>query len=263
MGASAVHLIHCSYHKCLTVYFRRVMDAVVNRCQPWSGGYEHFNSHLDDFLANYRQLRVASVNNRALDPDEVGPSRISRFLRDPRDLVVSGYFYHRRGAEPWTTMDSPTEDDWYFANGVVPEGLKAAGGSFADYLQSLPEEDGLLAELEFRTAHFGSMAAWPRNHPDILLLKYEDIVGNEIDAFRQIFQHYGFGPVASTLGRFFAQRHSLDGFSFRRRRQRKANDPHVRNPASGQWRKHFTPRVRREFDQRFGTLVRQLGYPAD
>ena len=261
MGATAVHLIHCSYHKCLTVYYRRVMDAVFNRCLPWGGGYGHFNSHLEDFLKEYRDLRVASVNNRALDPAELGPVRISRFLRDPRDLVVSGYFYHRRGAEPWTTLDSPTEDDWYFAHGVVPEGLKAAGGSFAGYLESLPEEEGLLAELEFRTRHFESMAEWASRaaNNDVLLLKYEDIVGHELEAFRKIFEHYGLGPVASALGRFFARRHSLDGFSLRR----KNADPHVRNPASGQWRKHFTPRVRREFDARFGTLVRQLGYPAD
>ena len=155
------HLIHCAYHKCLTVYFRRVMDAVFNRCLPWSAGYRHFNSHLHDFLAGYGDLRVASVNNRALEPDSLGPCRISRFLRDPRDLVVSGYFYHRRGAEPWVTMANPTDEDWYFAAGVVPEGLRAAGGSFADYLQAIPEEEGLLAELEFRASHFESMARWP------------------------------------------------------------------------------------------------------
>lgn len=239
------------------------MDAVFNRCQPWSGGYDHFNSHLEDFLAGYRDLRVASVNNRALDPAEVERCRVSRFVRDPRDLVVSGYFYHRRGTEPWTRIAEPTEDDWYFAHGVVPEGLRAAGGTFSDYLRALPEEEGLLAEMEFRALHFESMAQWSSlwgdDHPEVLVLRYEDILGREVESFRQIFGHYGLGPISSALGRFFARRHSLASFSYRRRR----GDAHVRNPAAGQWRRHFTPRVRREFDARWGGLIRQLGYPED
>lgn len=146
---AAPHLIHCSYHKCLTVYYKRVMDAVFNRCL------------IDDFYDGFRRHRVASVNNRALDLGRLGKFRLSRFLRDPRDLVVSGYFYHRRGAEAWTTAEARRPLKWYFANGCVPEGLRADGSSYARYLQSIPEEEGLLAELEFRRHHFESMAAWP------------------------------------------------------------------------------------------------------
>lgn len=249
------HLIHCSYHKCLTVYYRRVMDAVFNRCLPWSGGYGHFNSDVDAFYDAFEGHRVASVNNHSLDLDRLGDFRLTRFLRDPRDLVVSGYFYHRRGAEPWCTMDNPTDADWAFANARVPDSLRAAGGSFADYLQSLDEEEGLLAELEFRRRHFTSMAEWPEAHPDILVIRYEDFLGRELEMFRALFDHYGFSAIERRLGLFFADRHSLA------RRQRR--DPHIRNPSSGQWRKHFTPRVKAAFDAEWGGLVEWLGYPRD
>jgi hypothetical protein len=248
------NIIHCSYHKCLTVYYRRVMDAVFNRCLPWSRGYRHYNSHLDDFYAGYREQRVASVNNRALDLERLGRFRLSRFVRDPRDLVVSGYFYHKRGAEPWVTIESPTADDWYFANGNIPAGLRENGSSFARYLQSLPEEDGLLAELEFRKFHFESMAAWPAQHPDIVTVRYEDVIDDQARVFRELFVFYGMSPLERLLGNFFAQRYSI--------RKRKA-DPHVRNPASGQWRKHFTPKLKQAFDADYAELVRSLGYPAD
>ena len=105
-------LIHCSLHKCLTVYFKRVMHGLFNRCAPCRGRYRHFNSDLDAFYGDWGRWRLASVNNRALDLDRVAGARISRFVRDPRDLVVSGYFYHRRGAEPWTTQKAPTPSDW-------------------------------------------------------------------------------------------------------------------------------------------------------
>ena len=248
------HLIHCSYHKCLTVYYRRVMDAVFNRCLRWSAGYRHYNSHLEQFYAGFATHRVASVNNRALDLERLGRFRISRFIRDPRDLIVSGYFYHRRGAESWTTLESPTDEDWYFANGVVPAGLRGAGLSFARYLQSIPEEEGLLAELEFRAPHLESMAGWPAEHPDIVTYRYEEIVGNEAAVCRQLLDFYGMSLVERALGGWFAGRYSM---------ARRTGDPHIRNPASGQWRRHFTPRVRQAFDASHGGLVAQLGYPRD
>ena len=251
---SDVHLIHCSNHKCLTVYFRRVMDAVFNRCLPWGAGYRHYNSHLERFYAAFRGDRVSSINNRALDLKLLGRFRISRFIRDPRDLVVSGYFYHRRGAEEWTTIESPTDDDWYFANGVVPRGLRETGGSFAGYLQSLPKEEGLLAELEFRRPHFESMVGWPAEHPDILTFRYEEILGNETAVFRRLFGFYGLSPVERALAGAFVRRYSIG---------RRASDPHVRDPSAGQWRRHFTPRVRRAFETRYAGLVAQLGYPSD
>jgi hypothetical protein len=251
---SSVHLIHCSYHKCLTVYYRRVMDAVLNRCLPWSAGYRHYNSHLEDFYDGLGEHRVASINNRALDLERLGRFRISRFIRDPRDLVVSGYFYHRRGAEPWVTMPTPGESDWYFANGNIPGGLRASGMSFSGYLSSLSEEEGLLAELEFRRHHFESMAAWPAAHPDIVTYRYEDVVADGPRVFRELFGFYGMSALERWLGAWFARRHSA---------QRRTADPHIRNPASGQWRQHFTPRVREVFDAEWAHLVERLGYPPD
>jgi hypothetical protein len=248
------HLIHCSVHKCLTVYYKRVLHAVLNLCLPWSRGYRHYNSHLDDFYAGFRGQRVASVNNRALDLERLGRARISRFVRDPRDLVVSGYFYHRRGAEAWTTLEAPTEADWYFANGCVPEGLRASGKSLAGYLRSISEEDGLLTELEFRRYHFESMAAWPERHPDVVTYRYEEVVGDEARVFGEIFDFYGLSRVERSLGSWFVRRYSI---------RRMQADSHVRDPASGQWRKHFTPRVREAFDARHAGLVERLGYPVD
>jgi hypothetical protein len=248
-------LIHCSFHKCLTVYFRRVMDAVFNRCLPLGGGYRHFNSDIAAFYEQYRDYRLASVNNQVLDLDRLGDFRMTRFVRDPRDLVVSGYFYHRRGAEPWCTQPKPTDADWAFANGRIPDGLRASGKSFADYLAGLSQEEGLLAELEFRQLHFEAMAAWPAEHPQILRLRYEDFPGHEAAMFDRIFAHYEVSFPVRRLGHYFAQRHSLE--------RRRAKDPHIRNPASGQWREHFTPRVKRAFDEEWGGLVEQLGYGPD
>ena len=65
---------------------------------------------------------------------------------------------------------------------------------------------------------------------------------------------YGLSPLERRLGIWFAKRYSI---------RRRAADPHVRNPAFGQWREHFTPRVRRAFAARYAGLVSRLGYPPD
>lgn len=249
-----IHLVHCSYHKCLTVYYSRVMRSAFNRCMPWSRGYRHYNSHLEDFYESFPDYRIVSVNNRFLDLERLEEFRISRFVRDPRDLVVSGYFYHRRGAEAWTRIPSPTAEDWYFANGVVPESMQGSGASFAGHLQSLPEEEGLLAELEFRRNHFESMALWPTHHPQILTYRYEDIIGNESRVFRELFDFYGFSSIERRLGDWFARRYSI---------RKLLGDAHVRNPSPGQWRKHFSSRVQEACDAAHGGLIESLGYPAD
>ena len=83
------------------------------------------------------------------------------------------------------------------------------------------------------------MAAWPESHADILLFRYEEILGRELEVFRAIFDHFELGFLERRLGLFFAERHSLA--------RRRARDPHIRNPESGQWRHHFTPRVKDAF----------------
>jgi hypothetical protein len=68
---------------------------------------------LNDFYEDHNKYGIVSINNHALDLARLGNDyRISRFVRDPRDLVISGYFYHRRGAEPWSTIVDPKSEDW-------------------------------------------------------------------------------------------------------------------------------------------------------
>lgn len=246
------NLIHCSYHKCLTVYFIMVGSALYNRLYKFSGGYKHFNSNLDEFYRNVDHYKIASVNNHALDFTKLGDDfRISRFIRDPRDLVVSGYLYHKKGTEEWTGITAPTDQDWSIVNGAVPEGLPK-DHSYASYLQSISKQEGLKAEIDFRRHHFRSMLQWPKSDDRVILFRYEDIMGNEPDVFEELFAHYGLSWPTKKLARYFGYRHSA---------QQKSNrTEHIRNPSSGQWKKHFTPEVERYFNERYSDLLTRYNY---
>jgi hypothetical protein len=244
--------VHCSYHKCLTSYFRRVLERVARAPLALRGGYRHFDSRLDLFERDVERHALASLNNHALDLDRFEDVRVTRFVRDPRDLVVSGYFYHRRGAEPWCELASPRDADWRVVNGTVPSRL-AAGESFAGHLREVSLEDGLLAELEFRTRHFESMRRWPDADPRMLVVRYEDVLGHEMAVFDRLFRFLGLSPMARGIGAFHVRR-------LRASRRRERGD-HIRDPRSGQWREVFTPAVTRRFERTWGDLLERLGYP--
>lgn len=251
VGFGGANVVHCSYHKCLTSYYDNVAGDLFNRFMPWSRGYRHFNSRIDRFHDELDGLSVASVNNHAPELDRLGDFRLTRFVRDPRDLVVSGYFYHRRGAEPWCRISDPRDEDWRVVNGCVPDGL-ASGQSYADFLQERSREEGLLAEIEFRRYHFQSMRAWPASHPDIRLFRYEDIMGDERRVFEQAYRFYGASWITVKAAGRLALRYSAD--------RRAGETDHIRNPRPEQWREVFTPRVLERFNDRYGDLVERLGY---
>lgn len=243
--------IHSSFHKCLTTYYMRVMDALFNRIKPGKRGYRHYESIEGVFYNNVERYTVNSVNGFAVKIENLKKDfRISRFIRDPRDLIISGYYYHKRGAEPWFRFKSPTPKYWEPINGFVPENIPP-DVSFAEFLEKLPKEDGLIAEIQFRKYHLESMRQW--DHDDrIRIYRYEDIIGNEAAIFSDIFQFYQLSAIDCKLGVWLARRYAI--------RNLKSDNKHIRNPMPGQWKEHFTPRVMAYFDQHYGDLVESLGY---
>lgn len=227
------------------------MGVLYNRILRFSRGYRHFHSLLEDFYLESDNYRIASVNNHALDLTKMGNCLISRFIRDPRDLVVSAYFYHKRGAETWCNIVSPSEKDWAIVNGLIPKNM-GKHHSFSTYLKSLTVEDGLLAEIEFRENHFDSMLEWPTEDPRIRVFRYEDIIGNEQDVFADIFSFYGLSWPERQLGVMLAGRLSA--------RKLGGAAKHIRNFKAGQWKEHFTPKVSGYFEKKHGTLLERYGY---
>jgi hypothetical protein len=207
---------------------------------------------LDDFYRESGKYKIASVNNHALELKKLNTDfRMTRFVRDPRDLVVSGYFYHKRGAEPWCNIVNPTHDDWKVVNGCVPRNM-SQGLSFSAYLQSLDKEEGLIAEIDFRNNHFESMLHWPTEDSRIKVVRYEDLIGNECEIFSEIFSFYELSWPERKLGLFLANQFSA--------RKQTGKTQHIRNSRTSQWKEHFTPKVSDYFDQRFEKILKRHDY---
>lgn len=241
--------IHASFHKCLTMYYITIMDRLFN-WQPYRVNYKHFESNEGEFYNTVHQYKLASTNGFAINLDCLNDDfRIVRFVRDPRDLIVSGYFYHKRGAEPWFRFQNPSNRYWQPINARVPTGMPA-GCSYAEYLNTLSLEQGLLAEMEWRSAQFDSIRQWQQDER-IKLFKYENIIGNEHAIFQQIFDFYQLSYVQKRIGLMLVNQHAY---------RNKRHNQHVRDPRPGQWQQHFTPEVAQRFNQQYGDILDLLEY---
>jgi hypothetical protein len=246
MTRSQQKIWHFSFHKNLTVYYKTVSNFLA---QSTGRSYCHFNSLLNEFQKNQQFLDIASLNNHFIDTrEESDTTRCSLFIRDPRDLIVSGYYYHRRGAEAWCRIKDPKPADFKIVNGCIPTALMP-GESFQDCLNRLPLSEGLSAEIEFRKLHLDSLSKWMKTPPQ-LVMKYEDIIENEEYAFQRIGRFYRLNFAESALFVRQAVKNSAS----------KRSTKHVRNPKSGQWRKVFPEETKRLFHDEFGELLHAVGY---
>jgi len=244
--------VHAGYHKCLTMYTRKVLDRVAR--VPFSpGGFRHFYHRADVFYRYCGQYAFSSISGHRVDLDRFDDARVSRFIRDPRDLLVSGYFYHLRGAEDWCHITDPVDDDWDIVQGVVPAQLPRQQ-SFSEYLNSVPIEQGLIAEIEFRKRHYASMLDWPEEDDRVRLYRYEDIMGNEQQILSDLMEFYQLPALQRKAGRYYARRYSAARKSGRK--------GHIRNASSGQWKQYFSARVNRRFNEVYGDLLERYAYPA-
>ena len=252
---------HFSYHKCLTVYLQRVMRTLfdpklLNKIRKQLGmerkfGYKHFKAFKEEFLLEFHKYRFASLNNHFMDLSDLPNIPKSHFVRDPRDLVVSGYFYHKRGSESWVRISGPDEKDFRIVNGVVPEAISDEM-SLHSYLNSCSLEDGLMAEIQFRSDHFKNMLAWSCDSNNCIEFRYEDIIGNELEVFKKLFRHYGFGENLTRRGIKACEKYSAQ------RQQDKLK--HIRDPKPSQYLDVMPKKVLDYFNYHYKDLLLKYDY---
>jgi hypothetical protein len=203
--------------------------------------------------------------------------RAFHVIRDPRDIIVSGYFSHKNS--------HPVDH--------LPH-MEA----HRKRLQSMPKEEGLLLEMDYAASEMDDLATWNYDHPSVLELKMEDLTARPYEGFVEVFEFlglldddagsYGLGQRMRMFGRVLGNRLSRKHKLFARLRQpspvsgemllgrvydhrfeKKAGgrekgaadaQSHYRKGKAGDWANHFTPTHVAAFKEKFGDLVSTLGY---
>lgn len=220
-----------THHKALTVFLGRVFRVfagITNRSHDVSVG-EHLDYSKTVLIDHHSRFDFTKL------PDEFVGIHV---IRDPRDLIVSSVHYHMTSDEEWLH---------------VPQD-KFGGKTYQQVINELPTfEDRMLFQIEdLSKVNITDMLNWEYGRPGIAELRYDQLVG--AGASERFAQAIAPWPLSSSekkllvsLFRYF----SLGGPG--------TKSKHVRNPKSGQWAKHFTPRVQAEFDAAFPDVLAKLG----
>lgn len=177
-------------------------------------------------------------------------ARFLHMIRDPRDVLLSGYRYH---------LTAPTGNEKFLR---IPR-PDLGGLTYKEHLNSRPDlVSGLLFEMEGKHAEtLAEMLAWPYGHPHVVDLRYEDMIDDtDCALFRAALARMDVAGFDAERLTGFYWTHSLFG-GLADRSNRKANvTKHVRSGKSEQWRSKLPREVAEIYAERFGSALGLLGY---
>lgn len=220
---------------------------------------------------------VSAVSADRLQAEVLRPARAFHVIRDPRDIIVSGYFSHR--------------------NSHNTEHHPDIAAHRADLL-NCTQDEGLLLEMQFARTEMMQLAEWDYTMPNVLEVKFEDLTLKPYEWFLRIFEHLRWlgedelsvssrAQVALTFrraanrmschrmlgllrrslaavppGLVLAAVHSqrFAALSGGRRQGIEDAGSHYRKGVSGDWINYFTPTHIKAFDDLYGDLVIKLGF---
>lgn len=255
-------VIHCCHHRVGTVWFLRIMNSVaLHFFLPFDK-----RDRVDQDPEISHTPCVFVDTHSLLEVSRLSGFRGTHIIRDPRDLVISGYHYHLWTDEEWANMKM---GDLLTAYPMLKERLSLLPIesmmtiSYREYLNGLSKEDGLIAEIKRASrGPIQVMGNWNYDHPDFLEIKYEDLLLDEEAIFRSIFAHYGFKPSAIEKATQIAL-----SYSFKKMAGRNIGDvaqkSHLRSGKSKQWQDEFGQAHKDLFKKLHGQDLIKMGYETD
>jgi hypothetical protein len=236
-------LAYFGHHKCGSTWICRIV-ADVCKIAGLSVVYHHyeelFNGDIESLHAAqpfdfwcYVNADVNFTRNVQL--------RGFHVIRDPRDVVVSGYFSH---------LNSHPDAGW------------ARLRHYRRHLKTLSKRDGLMAEIEFSGVFIHHMLSWDYGRDNILELKFEDLIANEAAQFGRILTFLGLLPGKIDIPELslVLERHSFARLSGGRQRGEEDVHNHYRRGVPGDWRNHFETCHIDYFRKLYNPLLIKLGF---
>ena len=278
----SLQFFHLTHHKCGTRWINSICSEVcLSLGKTWksASNKDLFNGNMDQF-ARKNGVHFLSYTNAAYEYVSTDPKLLGfHVIRDPRDILVSSYF---------SSLKTHSDSNW----SELTEHRKQ--------LQGASEEEGLLLEMDFISDVFESLSKWNYEDTRILEMKMEDLMLNNYREVFRIFSHLDLlkeedqstsslkvqavGLLRSAVNRLYFRSRGLSGVHFypdvipvlnllaivhRNRFEGKAGgrkpgdenrESHYRKGISGDWKNHFTFRIRDRFKEQYGDLLVNLGY---
>ncbi|HIC09768.1 MAG TPA: hypothetical protein EYO61_00210 [Campylobacterales bacterium] len=194
------------------------------RHQLQEGSFKNFS----DKLYSYAKLHIDPTPENIELLNKSGIEKILILYRDPRDVAVSRYFHFLKYPKrPW--------EPHYLDYHSIPkaDGISHSVDLIIDEL--VPWIDGWLEEAK-------------RNPDKYLVLRYEDILADKIEAFSKIVQFFKLGKSKEEIEKILDEvdREMKKGFNLK---STAGNKSTFRKGGSGDWKNHFSERDIEKFKQ--------------
>lgn len=233
------------HHKCGTNWILQVMtDVCAAEGLTLVNHDEAVWFHNGDILAYRREHPFDFWSYTNADYTFVRPLDTIGFhvVRDPRDVIVSGYFSH---------LATHPDTAWPRLRYYRP------------YLQTLDKHDGLMCEMEFSGIYLQQMLLWEYGaKTSILELRFEDMIAQPVASFERVLTHMGFMParVSRLMLEEILERHSFKNLSGGRAPGEEDATSHYRRGQPGDWRNHLDAEHIAYFKSLYNPLLLKLGY---
>jgi hypothetical protein len=222
-----------THHKAGTVWLQSIFKRICNDFSLvfFNGRQSNLPEQFDVFLHFHSQFDLTSLHF---------DFRGLHIIRDPRDIIISGCFYHQVSSEKW--LHKP---------------LKQYGGkTYQEKINSYSTlDDKILFEMEnsgYR--NINKILNWDYTNQNFLEIKYEElIVDSELKLFSKIFTFLGF-PI-NIMPNLLNISYNKSMFSGKIKQTE-----HIRSGKSKQWKEHFKPIHKSKFNALFDNALTRLGY---
>jgi hypothetical protein len=236
-------IVVCTHHKTGSVWMANIFRALKKHEKQHlhTKSQAELPPNTDVFLQDHSRVDLNALQSRF----SARGVRAVHVIRDPRDVVISGCFYHVKTVEKW-------------ANNPKKE---YGGKTYRQAISAQPTDyDKLVFEMDHAARKtIQDMLAWNYDQKDLCFeARYEDlIVDRDLKIFKPMMQFLGYDGERLETALKYVRELSLFGGAA-------GSDPadHIRSGESRQWVNVFTPELKAAFKQRFPDALQRLGYEA-
>lgn len=266
------------HHKCATRYIIAICNQVSQLLSLSHIEYHNAGMLKEELAVALKQdphdfVYITNAKLEYLEKIE-GPFKAFHVIRDPRDIIVSGYFSH---------LNTHTTSGWSELEEIRRK------------LKSLSQEEGILMEMEQTQHMFDSFYNWNYDDPNILEIKYEDMILSPYRTFTKALFHLGIVEAAPELdlssikmpmGQLkknvmnrlsgtkrkkitvpellnIAYMNEFEKKTKGRKEGEEDKTSHFRKGIAGDWKNYFTPKITAAFKEKHNSLLIKLGYEMD
>ena len=190
-------------------------------------------------------------------------------IRDPRDVIISGYLYHKRTTEEWCVNKNFDTKNTIFYPKIPHSQMHRSrdwkvhyiesleGKSYQENINDLNEEDAILFEMNhYAKWVIDDMLKWDYSNSNCKELKFETLMNNFDQEIESVFEYCNFDAKQMLVAKKIAKKEDLSKMS----KTQISKNPHISSNKTNKWKQYFTKNISTQFQNQYKGVLDKLNY---